>query len=149
MLWRTCSSFSWVANHERVLLPGISVEAAASFSWPQRIGMGMGMDLILTGRRATARELYAVGGVQRVFPDSEFKKGVSAFVDELASQSAVAMLEAKHITKEPWRMMANNAIARESVFQYERAAINARGGGANAGFAARAKELEEKKKGKL
>ena len=109
------------------------------------------MDMILTGRRVTARELHAAGGIQRVFPDSEFQARLKEFVEEMSGQVAVSMLEAKHIVKEPWRAMANHAISRESVFQYERGAINARmgGAGANAGFAARAKELEDKKRAKL
>lgn len=151
--WVASADIILAAESAYVYMPfmklGISVEAAGSFSWPWRVGGGLGMDMILTCRRTTARELYNAGGIQRIFPDSEFQKGVSDFIAELSSQTAISMLEAKHIVKEPYRAAANHAIARESVFQYERGAINARSGGANAGFAQRAKELEEKKKGKL
>jgi len=49
------------------------------------------MELALTGEAIGAPRAYAIGLINRVFPDAEFEAGVERYVAALAESSATAM----------------------------------------------------------
>ncbi|KAJ3340267.1 hypothetical protein HDU93_007229 [Gonapodya sp. JEL0774] len=125
---------------------GISIEAGGSLGWRLRAGIGMANDMILTGRRATAQELLALGGIQRVFPSATFAKDAAGWVRELAKNNPWSQLEAKRIIREPLKAQFHAAIASEQESQIERAGISF---GVPSGFSKRQAELASAKKSKM
>ena len=55
------------------------------------IGYHRAAEMILTGRRFSAREALAMGFINRVFADDELDGGLKTLVDELLSKSAAVM----------------------------------------------------------
>ena len=55
------------------------------------IGYHRAAEMILTGRRFTAREAQTMGLINRVFVDSEFDSGVTSLAGELLSKSGAVM----------------------------------------------------------
>ncbi|MCU1336147.1 MAG: Enoyl-CoA hydratase/carnithine racemase [Bryobacterales bacterium] len=49
------------------------------------------MELVLTGEPVSAARAYAIGLVNRVYPDAEFEAGVEHYIATLAEKSATAM----------------------------------------------------------
>ena len=58
------------------------------------------MELALTGEPLSAPRAYAIGLINRVFPEAEFEAGVETYVDALAGQSATAMSLSKKLLYE-------------------------------------------------
>jgi enoyl-CoA hydratase/carnithine racemase len=42
--------------------------------------------MALTGRKVTARELYTVGGIQRLWPDASFRQEAAKFMNEMVER---------------------------------------------------------------
>ncbi len=55
------------------------------------VGYHRAAEMILTGRRFSAREAQAMGLITRVFADGELEAGVASLVDELLSKSGAVM----------------------------------------------------------
>ena len=82
------SEQSWFATPE-ILVGCYPPVALARFS--RLIGYHRAAEMILTGRRFSAREAQAFGLVNRVFADGEFAGGVETLLDELLGKSGAVL----------------------------------------------------------
>lgn len=79
---------------------GAMLEASASMAWQWKIGAGFTLDMALTGRKVTAKELYTVGGVQRLWPDATFREEAAKFLEEMVERcNHDTQLEAKFLIR--------------------------------------------------
>ncbi|TPX34088.1 hypothetical protein SmJEL517_g03167 [Synchytrium microbalum] len=149
--WVATFDIILAADNAYVYMPfmrlGASIEAAGSFSWPYRVGSGLAADMVLTGRKVTAQELLAVGGVQRVYPVASFAKDVAAFMAEMKTLNARSLLEAKFLMREPVRNAMRAAVTAETHYQIEKSG-GPRDNSTTSGFAMRAKEIADAKAAK-
>ncbi|KAI9030210.1 ClpP/crotonase-like domain-containing protein [Hyaloraphidium curvatum] len=156
--WPAC----WIASGDLLLaaescyvyMPfvtlGAMLEAGASMAWQWRIGAGLTLDMALTGRKVTAKELHTVGGVQRLWPDAVFRDEAKKMLDQMVETfNHSTMLEAKSLIRNPVRNALRTAIIDETYWQVARTVTA--GSDTSNGFAKRQAELEAKKKqaGKL
>ncbi|KXS12125.1 ClpP/crotonase [Gonapodya prolifera JEL478] len=146
---------------------GAMIEASGSYSWTWRVGGGLASDMILTGRRVAAADLYSAGGVNRVWPAASFSTELAKFVGELANQcNPNTLLEAKALIRSPTVVSAmQTAVVNETYHQVRSPSsyrVNAptssalfepptkvmrRSGDSASGFAKRLAEIEAKKAG--
>jgi enoyl-CoA hydratase/carnithine racemase len=67
----------------------------ASVVWPRHFGYHRALDLILTGRRVSAQEMFDVGLVTRVVPADGFEASVADAVGQYVSMSGAVAAHAK------------------------------------------------------
>jgi len=148
--WVPAADLIVAADSAYVYMPfvhiGAMIEASGSYSWAWRVGGGLASDMILTGRRVTAQELYNAGGVQRVWPTASFQVELGKFIEDLAERcNPNTLLEAKGLIRNPiTKMLMQTAVVNE---QYNQ--IHRRSNDSASGFAKRLAEIEAKKKEKL
>lgn len=64
---------------------GLIPDSGSTWLLPRLIGMPRALDLMLTGRRITAREALEWGLVNQVVPDAQVREAAAAFAAELAA----------------------------------------------------------------
>lgn len=74
---------------------GIIPGAGGTQRLTRAVGKSVAMDMVLTGRRLTAREALHFGLVARVLPDEGFADNVLALAGEIAGKAPIALRMAK------------------------------------------------------
>jgi enoyl-CoA hydratase/carnithine racemase len=80
---------------------GILAGAGGTVRWPQMVGRGRALDILLTGRDVTADELYAIGWLDRLVPSAELEPTGLAVARRIAAMPANAVAAVKRVVDAP------------------------------------------------
>ena len=98
---------------------GVFPPAACSLL-PRQLGRQRALDLVLTGRKLEVEEAFAVGLVQRVFPEEEFEASVDSLLDRIAALSGPVLRLTKRAVREgAERSAAEGLAAAERIYLEE------------------------------
>lgn len=87
--------------------------AGGSQRLPRRVGLPLALDLVLTGRRLTAREAQAIGLVTRVAPAAELAATVDALARGMAGRDPQTLRELKRLVHTAMRVDLSVGLALE------------------------------------
>jgi enoyl-CoA hydratase/carnithine racemase len=73
------------------IIPGLG----GTIRLPRRVGLGRAREMVYSGKLVDAVDAHGMGLVDGIFPAGEFDKGVTEYVEKLASKSPVALSLAK------------------------------------------------------
>jgi len=94
-----CCDIRVAAEDAQLGLPetglGIIPAAGGSQTVPRAVGLGRGLDMLLTGRRLTAREALHARLVDRLVPPAELWPAADRLADRIASLPEAALASAK------------------------------------------------------
>lgn len=94
------ASCDWVLASDRARFgqPEIKLGCYPPFAaavYPQRLGYGATLDLIVSGKTLDAQEAKAIGFVTRVVPAAELESALGEWIDEITANSAAVTRLAK------------------------------------------------------
>lgn len=78
---------------------GIIPEAGSSYTLARLVGYGKAMEMVLTGKRITAKEAIEIGLVNRVVPMENLKKSAQELATELSRLPVIALKLTKRAMK--------------------------------------------------
>ncbi|WP_431854282.1 enoyl-CoA hydratase/isomerase family protein [Azospirillum sp.] len=87
--------------------------AGGSQRLPRRVGLPLALDLVLTGRRLTAREAQAMGLVTRVVPAGDLTATVDALARTMAGRDPQTLRELKRLVHTAMRVDLSVGLALE------------------------------------
>ncbi len=87
--------------------------AGGSQRLPRRVGLPLALDLVLTGRRLTAREAQAMGLVTRVVPTEELTAAVDELARNMAARDPQTLRELKRLIHTATRVDLSTGLAME------------------------------------
>ena len=89
---------------------GILAGAGGTVRWPQMVGRGRALDILLTGRDVAADELHAIGWLDRLVPSGELEATGLAAARRIAAMPPDAVAAVKRVVDAP----ADDALRIES-----------------------------------
>lgn len=124
--WAVGGGFAWTLNCDFTLwaedakgfLPeiayGLFVSGGASWLLPRLAGTAFAREMILRGRRMSARDLLEAGVASRVVPGERLRTEAMALAQELAALPPESMARAKRALVDPDRAALEAAMRREA-----------------------------------
>lgn len=80
---------------------GIIAGAGGASRWPQIVGRGRALDVLLTSRDVAADELYAMGWLDRLVPSAELEEIGMAAAQRIAAMPSDAIAATKRVVDAP------------------------------------------------
>jgi 2-(1,2-epoxy-1,2-dihydrophenyl)acetyl-CoA isomerase len=96
---------------------GLIPDSGACYFLPRLVGLGVALDLALTGRSLTAAEALHLGLVSRVAPAAEFAQAVDEFAGMLAARATRALGLTKRAINQALSLDLDGALRQEAWLQ--------------------------------
>jgi enoyl-CoA hydratase len=92
---------------------GVPLIDGGTVRLPRLIGMGRALDIIMTGRKVTAKEALAIGMCERVVPNGKSRQAAEALAQEIARFPRECMLADRNSAHRAWGMPLREAMRQE------------------------------------
>ena len=110
--------FIYASENAKFGLPEVTLGVFPGFGGTQRlprlIGKGKAKELIMTGKMISSQEAFALGIVNRVFPQASLLEETKKVASRIAANGAVAVRLAKTVINAGFNMELNEACSLES-----------------------------------
>lgn len=92
---------------------GVPLIDGGTVRLPRLVGMGRALDIIMTGRKVTAKEALAIGMCERVVPNGKSRQAAEALAQEIARFPRECMLADRNSAHRAWGMPLREAMRQE------------------------------------
>ncbi len=92
---------------------GVPLIDGGTVRLPKLVGLGRALDIIMTGRKVTAKEALAIGMCERVVPKGQARKAAEALAHEIARFPRECMLADRNSAHRAWGKPIREAMREE------------------------------------